>query len=390
MSSVAKMHSAAGSMAGYLFQLDIALLWLAQSPIGAAVGIETLDDVTLKETDGSTRLGQSKLSYTRNLYANGNPNFWKTLRIWVDLIADDAVELPKTEFLLLSNFPTKSGFVAELKKVGATGDFRSLAKRLKSLASKVSAECKEDAAVIIKSDENVLAALLGRIRVHDEIPSHPTDQVVRFAAAMNLTAELAPEVIRGMRGWVLEQAETAFAERRPAWVQKEHFSGELMRLISLHHDNRLVLRTAADIEVKVEDQAAARNAVFVEQMRWVDAPSDELLDAINDYFRSIDERTRLADQNNVSRREFDSFEGRLIDRWKGIHRAAADTDDEPKRAGRVALRKTLDYREDLAGQPTSEFYLTRGTYHKLANGKTAELGWHPEFRKLLKTLEKEK
>lgn len=386
MSSVAETHSASGPFAGYLFQLDVALLWLARSPVGSVVGLETLDDIASVEPDGMVRIGQSKLSYTRNLYADGNRNFWKTLGIWLGLIAEDEVDPAKSEFYIISNFSVNSGIVFDLKNSTTKAAFRALAKKLKALASTVGSDCKAYAEIVNACAETTIVELLEKVRVSDGIPSHPDAQLPLFAASMNLPADMATVVIRGMRGWILEQAESAFAERKPAWVQKEQFSGELARLVAQNYDNQLVLRTAREIEVKPEDQESARNAVFVEQMRWIEAESDEILEAIDDYFRSIDERTRLADENDVSRREFDAFEGRLVDRWKGLHRACADTCTESKRAGRNALRKTLDHREELAGQPTSEFYLTRGTYHQLANGASASVGWHPEFRKLLKRL----
>ncbi len=314
----------------------------------------------MRVPDGSVRIGQSKLSYTRNLYADQNINFWKTLSIWVDLITGDEIDPKLTEFYLISNFSVNRGFVADLKTTESVTNIRALTKKLKTLASKAGKESKECAAKILGCDDNIIDALLERIRVNDAVPSNPQKQIDQFAAVMNLTSDISDVVIRGMRGWFLEQCEMAFAENRAALIDKDKFSHELTRLIAQYFDKRLVLRTAAEIEVKPEAKDAAKGAIFVEQIQWVEGEDDEILEAIDDYLRSVDERTRLAGANNVSRQEFISFESRLIDRWKGIHRAAGDGGAESKHAGRKALRKSLEHREFLAGQQTTEYYLTRG------------------------------
>jgi len=41
-------HSAAGSNAGFNYQFERALYWLASSPAGSTIGIETDDDVAVR------------------------------------------------------------------------------------------------------------------------------------------------------------------------------------------------------------------------------------------------------------------------------------------------------------------------------------------------------
>ena len=53
-------HSAAGQMAGYLFQPERALYHLATGSRGSVVGIETLDDIAVVSQDGSIKLEQAK------------------------------------------------------------------------------------------------------------------------------------------------------------------------------------------------------------------------------------------------------------------------------------------------------------------------------------------
>jgi len=391
MGNVAKKHSAGASFAGFLYQLDLALLWLTQSQIGASVGIETLDDVTMITADGEAILGQSKLSYARNTLSDFNPNLWKTLSIWLKLVTDEGLDLDKTEFHLVSNFEINTGIVAKLKPVADNAiNYNSIADELKSLAKRAPQSCQPYASEVKDTDGETLVALLARVRVKDGIPSDPVQQAPLFASKLNLPGSIASPVVRGLRGWIQERVEIKFASKEPAWLEREAFCEELSRLNAIHFENRLVLRAEAEIPVTDAARRATHNATFVRQLGWVDVPADEVLDAMNDYLRSAEERTRLADDNDVTERVFNSFQDNLVGRWKNLHRQTADDHrDDVKFAGRKALRATMDHREPLDGQPTSEYYLTRGTYHKLADGKSAQVGWHPQFRELLKKNEED-
>ncbi|UOK62721.1 hypothetical protein MT997_31885 [Paenibacillus sp. OVF10] len=49
--------------------------------------------------------------------------------------------------------------------------------------------------------------------------------------------------------------------------------------------------------------------------------------------------------------------------------------------GLEVLSDTLDHKENLAGVATEQLYLTRGSYHHLAN--QMKVGWHPDYKQIL-------
>ena len=88
------------------------------------------------------------------------------------------------------------------------------------------------------------------------------------------------------------------------------------------------------------------------------------------------------------------FDQNLIDRWKIIFsqferkykrslKTCSDITELGEDIGFDILAETLNHREPLANQPTEQYYLTRGSYHRLANSKKLILGWHPEYKTLL-------
>jgi hypothetical protein len=85
-------HSAPGSNAGFSYQFERALFWLAQSPAGFVIGVETDDDVAVRGTDGSQLLEQDKHSIRDNVkpFGDRSKDLWNTLAIWIEALDDSA------------------------------------------------------------------------------------------------------------------------------------------------------------------------------------------------------------------------------------------------------------------------------------------------------------
>ena len=77
-------HTASGQALGYFFQLERAMSWLAKSPIGSVVGIETEDDVVVKLLNGESIYEQDKSSTSSTFpFSINRKDFWNTLNIWL-------------------------------------------------------------------------------------------------------------------------------------------------------------------------------------------------------------------------------------------------------------------------------------------------------------------
>ena len=78
-------HSAPGSNAGFSFQFERALDWLAISSAGSLVGVETDDDIAVRGADGTQILEQDKHSIQKDAepFGDRSKDLWNTLRIWI-------------------------------------------------------------------------------------------------------------------------------------------------------------------------------------------------------------------------------------------------------------------------------------------------------------------
>ena len=74
-------HSAPGANAGFSYQFERALYWLARRPAGSRVGIQTDDDVAVRGPDVSRVLEQDKHSIREygDPFGNRSKDLWNTL-----------------------------------------------------------------------------------------------------------------------------------------------------------------------------------------------------------------------------------------------------------------------------------------------------------------------
>jgi hypothetical protein len=396
MRSIADQHSAGASLAAFLFQLDRMIDWLAQSDIGCCAGVESLDDVVIQSQDGATRLEQDKLSFVGNPITDRSANLWKTLATWTQLLDAGECSLDVTEFFLVTNQAVKSGIASILMLPSKERDKKGLVKTVRTTLKDPPDSWATSAAVVSALPDARLVQFLDRVTVTTALYGGETESLVHFATRLNLPTQIARQVMEDLRGWLgtivqehllARSKASSGAVTSPTFVGVEDFRNQLTRVKSRHHDDRLMLRAAQDILVDSNDSDSARTERFVLQLQIIDFDKDnpgELVDAITDFLRSKDERTRLAVANGVTKKDYQQYKTQLIDYWK-IKRRSALRAGLPSEAdtGQEVLDRCLEYQPKLAGQDVSEGYLLRGTYHDLANSVTSGVGWHPRFAELL-------
>src|SRR5690242_16257336 len=102
--SVSSRHVAPGQAAGYLFQPERALLWLAEAQADSAVGIETDDDIAVQVQNKVTSREQLKHTISGKApFGDHSVDLWKTLLIWLDAADAGEFDLTKCNLYLTTN-----------------------------------------------------------------------------------------------------------------------------------------------------------------------------------------------------------------------------------------------------------------------------------------------
>lgn len=378
------------SMAGFLFQPHRALLHLATSPRGSLVGLETLDDVAVLYPQGVTLLEQAKLSSSqRPPLGDTSRNLWRSLQNWKSAVEQGHVELDRAAFHLVTNSILSNGMVHELRDAPpGSAARRSLLAKLRETGEGVTGDVRKMAADVLAWSDAELLALLERVIVIDGTESGtPTALRQRVFEHLVMPSRHEDEIYEGLLGWIDGTALRMALEGAPIWFTREAFENQYRRLLFRYDDVTRVRETAEQlIAVTEKERQDRRGRLFVSQLHWTGLTDDDeqILEAIDAHIRSGTETTRLSREGTVTAEDFKAFDDRLITRWKSLarkHHASVGPSSESggARAGQELLNETLLHREMLAGQATSEYYLTQGAYHRLADDPPA-LGWHPDYK----------
>jgi hypothetical protein len=382
--SVSQLHCAPGQAAGYLFQPERALHWLAVADADAKVGIETDDDVAVAVRGGITVREQLKHTTSTNVpFGDRSSDLWKTLTIWLDAAAKNEFDPNKCSLILTTNATLGDCFVKRL--VACKRNKGKIKNCLDDLLSPdIPFPDSIDAFVqrVKEHDSDLVAMVLARIDLCDGSIAAGTGLRRQIASALHLPADVqVDEVIDGLLGWIHSSVLEAWRLRKPAWIKREAFDNRFHRLIRTIRRYQQLGLPARLINVPPSERMQQLNRLYVRQLRIINAEQQEILMAVDDYYRCSSERFRLANEGDVTADDWIDFEDRLTQQWQIVayreQRVQAGRD--PIETGYATYSSTIEFHTKLAFDEPQP-YLTRGTYHRLANELT--VGWHPNYESL--------
>ena len=123
-------RSAAGQAAGYHFQVQRGLLSLIAGDDGAAVAIETLDDLVVEGDAGAVReFEQLKHSiHSGSMTARSRP-LWKALDAWMDLVDSETLD-DVGKLILVATDEAPGGSAAAMLRADAARDVSGAERKL--------------------------------------------------------------------------------------------------------------------------------------------------------------------------------------------------------------------------------------------------------------------
>lgn len=387
------LFSAKGQMYGYLYQIDRALLWLSKCPDGSIVSIETDDDIVVrlkKSEKFETIYEQDKASIKKKYpFSNYNINLWKTLSNWLTLIESQNICIDNSKFLLATNIPNKSNCIVknistynvdENAYEKAYCDLMEIANTTKSISLKSYAE------KIFKSDKSVVISLLRKIELC-ECPSNYDRKTFleEIIQGLHLNDGETPhyEILNMLYGWITNACMELWINGGNACFNPKTLWSKRDFLKQQFAQKPFIEKAVNLIPVSQIEQDNEKGSLFVKQLDLILAQDDEKLKAIQDFLRAKREKHNYALNANISKPHIDEYEEGLKENWLHIffkHRRL--NRNEPTEVGYAIYSETIQYKGKLAGIEPTYSYLSKGTYHKLANNRS--IGWHPDWKELTK------
>jgi len=384
-------HSAPGANAGFGYQFERALFWLAQSPAGFLVGIETDDDVAIRGTDSSRVLEQDKHSIRENgtPFGDRSKDLWNTLAIWLDALESGDVSAENAAFLMVTNKALVDCIAHQISRAKSESDAEACIAALQNVSDSPPANIKPHVERLLRdnSREHLKQLILKCELVDGSSPAAGSDLRRETIARLQIPEWCTPQsdsIANELLGWLHAGAMDYWRQRKPAWIKRDNFINQLHAIVA--RLRRQISRERAEhlIPVPAEKIGEEKARPFVKQLHLI-TEDDALVDgAIRDFIRCNIEKMRLSKQGDITDDDWLTFEGTLVNRWERIRARVLRTkksNTESDQGFEIFTETAENYREKLAGSDTEQTYLTSGTYHRLAD--MIRLGWHPDFKKLL-------
>jgi hypothetical protein len=390
----ANRHSAAGPAAGFAYQFERALNWLAQKDAGASIGIETADDVEVCNSDATSVLEQDKHSLDKNAlpFSDRSKGLWNTLAIWIEAVESGERSIDSTSFLMVTNNEMPDCIARHIAKAETESEIDACVAELQAAVKYPPKHIsKMVSRVLLPESRESLRAVIQSIKVSDASDGTAV-AAMRSATIAHLqlpdwSLEHSESIVNELLGWLHESVMSAWHQKQPAWVQRDHFVNQLHAV--LDRRKRQVRRERAELLIPVTDDVVGseKGRPFVQQLHFI-SDDDTIVDtAIREFIRCNVEKARLSKEGNITDGDWKEFESVLVSRWSKIRsrvmriRSGAAEQDV---GFDIFSDTTLDYREKLAGSDTEQVYLTSGTYHRLADLLT--VGWHPRYDALMRQI----
>jgi hypothetical protein len=379
-------HSAAGTAAGFSYQFERALYWLAQSPAGAVIGVETDDDVTVRSASGSL-FEQDKHSIRSNTHPFGDrsKDLWNTLSIWLDALDKKQITIESAHFLMVTNKLLPKCIAKQIDNATSVPHVEACIKALQKAGKKPPGHIKLLVKRVLCADSrHSLRALIAKINVVDSSKAASAPQLrqktISHLQLPDWCLSSADSIADELLGWLHKTAMNSWCQKQPAWMQRDHFINQLHAIVDRR--KRQIRRERAEHLIPITDDIVGneKGRPFVKQLYLV-TEDDGIVDtSIREFIRCNIEKIRLSKEGNVTDEDWTTFESMLLSRWDKIRsrvvRMRSGSAEEVV-GFEIFTETTEDYREKLAGTDTEQVYLTSGTYHRLAD--LLRVGWHPRY-----------
>ena len=393
--------SAGPQMLGYLHQVRYALYSLLADQRGdTMLYVEELDDV-VKKNQGIVTLEQLKHHTVEDAaISEYSSELWRTLRVWFTEW-DEGMLKPEEAMLCLITTATAKGdgTVAKLRP-GAIRDIQGARERLMEIATAAesTALAVPFKAFLVNTKTGITRSLLDIDRLLNAVV------VIHNSPNIDQVESKIKQLINGIRSSKLE---AAYNRIEGWWFQKvvKHLLNESKDPISQYETKEMIAEINEqfrpdslpidyeDYELTPRQETEYTNRLFVRQLNSIDIVGERLYNAVLDYYKAFEQRSRWVRETLVIDDDLLKYEKRLAREWKrymGIleSKLPQSTDEEHVRFGVelldwMELTANLPIRREM---PIGHEYIMRGSFHLLADEAAPRVYWHPKFLEQLSTI----
>ncbi len=381
---------------GYFYQFLYSLFRLIKSKnTQASVRIECLDDIEI--IDDSLDLIQTKL-HIKSLgnLSDSSPDFWKSIRVWIDNINEQRIDLNKTTFTLVTTSNISESSFLNYFSISNNGNTlfteTEILDQLISVANnsisttnrkayKLFLSLPKESQLKLIKNISIIDASLSVINLLEEIKHELRLNIV--------TDKLQLLTDRVIGNWMVFGVKHLIGQI-PEITYKQLHSIILDISDSFKEDN--LPNDFLDVIKITDDEAHSFGTkTFIKQLELISlkTTSRQVKNAISDFRRAYEQRSRWIREQLININQEESYEKELVDKWNSLFAIlegqcdGVSDDEQLKNLSKVFYIAFFVEKVPsiyIKKNFTSE-YLIRGSYHILSDKKI--IGWHPKFEDLL-------
>ncbi len=388
-----KSAGAIDAYKGFAAQPTRMALLLLKAGRGAKVSLEYLDDVGVHNADGTQLASQMKVGRTNPVSDRAVP-LWKTFANWVRQVRFDGLDPSSTTFEL--HVPKKfSGAMvrrfSDAKTKVSVRDAFLEARRLHwgefpnySKRSEVAATLQPHLEELFGSDAGSRAfqAVIARFQFTiagktavQELHDHIVDVVGVLPSAVE-------KVLCYYHGWITKTVqEQVDRTHKPPVIAREDAFNEF------HSFYRSIAMGGAlpDLatEPTPEDYANLLKFQFIRQLELINADAKTRDFAMTMFFKAGSVRTKWVDHDHIREDSIEKLYQTLMQAHRDYQALGATSASSAEIQGRALLAQCQLHRCQLEQKEPPDYFVP-GCFHTLAD--TLQLGWHPNYLKLLQSV----
>ena len=388
--SIHTTFSAGPQAVGYLHQARYALYALLSSELEEiSLIIEGLDDIQVQMGE-LLSLQQLKHHISRQAsLTDYSSDLWKTLRVWSTHLVNKEWEPHETILSLITTALAPEGSIASLLRDDDNRDEEQARTRLTQIAAASNNQSlKSSFEAFNKLSPNRQAELLKSVKILDEAPSiDDLPTLIKRRLRIAVAHERLDSLYHMLEGWWFNKVVDHLVEDSQQPIYLMGLNSKIVEFAyQLRPDNLPIHFASAQPDDELDPENDTR--LFVQQLGILSVGAGRIKNAVLDYYRAFEQRSRWMREQLLIDDELERYEQRLIEEWDRyvqIWKDESDPGDDDKACVDFGKR-VLRWMEVDANYPirpqVHEGYVMRGSYHMLADlmpPQGPKVFWHPRF-----------
>lgn len=353
--------------------------------------LEVFADVGVEKLDGTKIAEESKSNLATNPLTDRSVAFWKSIRNWVEAIANGSLVASTTHFHLFVTTATPGIIAQSFHDAGSIDDARKAFAKAKTdlkwtgtNLSDYAEDLRPHLQVVFTAFPDMVAEMIARFQILNGL-GDAHDRVRPMMLQELVSEDACDDVVKWAHGWVKERVDRLLNAKKLVRITRQEFHDALLNYVRVN-DRATMLRSIAGVPSHEEITSELSLRVYVRQARLISLDEDTVLEAVNDFLAASVDRTAWADDGYISEADVKAYSKDLTSTWK--HKRGSTLvghkDKSNQDKGKILYHDCMQVTAGLQGLATPAHFC-RGSLHALADDQT--IGWHPDYGAELKKSE---